>query len=95
MRKWLFQLMLAAGLVAWGATGCSNQAIDTAKLQGAFQSATPEARAYLDKGVAAINAGKYSDALPALRHVAFIATMSKEQRLILSDAIKKVEAKAK
>jgi hypothetical protein len=52
-------------------------------------------RTYLDKGVAAISAGKYSEALPALRHVAFIATMSKEQHLILSDTIKKVEAKSK
>lgn len=95
MKKLLFQLLLLAGLMAWGAAGCSNQAIDTVKLQSAFQTADPETRAYLDKGVAAISAGKFSDALPALQHVAFAAKMSAEQRLILTDAIKKVKAKAK
>jgi len=33
--------------------------------------------------------------LPALQHVAYAAKMSREQRLILEDAIKKVKAKAK
>jgi hypothetical protein len=95
MKKLLFQLMLLAGLMAWGAAGCSNQEIDTAKLQTAFQSAPPDVRSFLDTGVAAISAGKFSDALPALQHVAFTAQMTKEQRLVLSDTIKKVEAKAK
>jgi phage gp36-like protein len=95
MKKLLLQLMLLAGLMAWGATGCSNQEIDTAKLQTAFQSATPEVRAYLDQGVAAIKAGKFTEALPALQHAAYAAKMSEEQRLILNDAIRKVKAKAK
>jgi hypothetical protein len=95
MKKLFFQLMLIAGLIGLGTTGCSNKEIDTAKLQTAFQSADSEVRGYLDNGVAAINAGKFADALPELRHVAFVAKMSKEQRLILSDTIKKVEAKAK
>jgi hypothetical protein len=95
MKRMLLRLMLLAGLMAWGATGCSNQEIDTAKLQSAFQSAPPEVRAYLDKGVAAIQAGKFTEALPALQHAAYAAKMSQEQRLILNDAIKKVKAKAK
>jgi hypothetical protein len=95
MKKKLFQLMLLAGLMAWAAAGCSDQTIDTAKLQTAFQSAPADVRAYLDTGVAAISAGKFSDALPALQHVAFAATMTKDQRLILTDTIKKVKAKAK
>ena len=95
MKKLLLQLMLLAGLMAWGATGCSNQEIDTAKLQSAFPSATPDVQAWLDQGVAAIHAGKFSEALPALQHVAYAAKMSREQRLILEDAIKKVKAKAK
>jgi len=95
MKKWLFQLVLLAGLMAWGATGCSNHDIDIPKLQTAFQTVEPDVRATLDKGVAAIQAGKYSDALPALQHVAFAAKMTKEQRLILEDAIKKVKARAK
>ena len=87
--------MLLAGLLAWGAAGCSNHEIDTAKLQSAFQTTTPDAQAWLDQGIAAINAGKFSEALPALQHVAYAAKMSKEQRLILEDAIKKVKARAK
>ena len=93
--KLLIQLLLLAGLMGWGLTGCSNQEIDTAKLQSAFQSVTPEARAQLDQAVAAINAGKFSEALPALQHVAYAAKMNKDQRLILEDAIRKVKAKAK
>jgi hypothetical protein len=95
MKKLLFQFMLLAGLMTWGAAGCSNQEIDTAKLQTAFQSAPPEVRSFVDTGVTAISAGKYSDALPVLQHVAFAAQMSKEQRQILTDTIKKVKAKAK
>jgi len=95
MKKLLLQFLLLAGLLAWGATGCSNREIDTAKLQTAFQSAAPEVRSYLDQGVAAIHAGKFSEALPALQHVAYAAKMSQEQRLILEDAIKKVKAQAK
>ena len=95
MKRPLLQRLLLAGLLAWGAAGCSNREIDIPKLQTAFQSAAPDVRASLDKGVAAINAGKFSEALPALQHVAFAAKMSKEQRLILTDTIKKVEAKTK
>ena len=95
MKKLLLQFLLLAGLMAWGATGCSNQEIDTAKLQTAFQSAAPDARTYLDQGVAAIHTGKFSEALPALQHVAYAAKMSQEQRLLLEDAIKKVKARAK
>ena len=95
MKKLLLQLLLLAGLMAWGATGCSNREIDTAKLQTAFQSATPDVRSYLDQSIAAIHAGKFSEALPALQHVAYAAQINREQRFILEDAIKKVKAKAK
>jgi hypothetical protein len=94
MKKLLLRLLLVAGLMAWGGTGCSNREIDIAKLQSAFPSATPEVRAQLDQGIAAINAGRFAEALPALQHVAYEAKMSKEQRLILEDAIRKVKAKA-
>jgi hypothetical protein len=95
MKKLMLQLLLLAGLMAWGAAGCSNQEVDTVKLQSAFQSAPQDVRAKLDEGIADINAGKFSEALPALQHVAYAAKMSKEQRLILEGAIKKVKAKAK
>ncbi len=95
MKKMLLPLLLLAGLMAWGATGCSNQEIDTAKLQSAFQSAAPEARPFLDQGIAAIQAGKFAEALPALQRFAYAAKMSEEQRVLLNDAIRKVKAKAK
>ncbi len=95
MKKLLLQLLLLAGLMAWGATGCSNREIDIPKLQSAFQSAEPDVRARLDQGIAAIQAGKFSEALPALQHVAYAAKMSKAQRLLLEEAIRKVKAKAK
>jgi len=95
MKKLLLQLLLLAGLMTWGATGCSNHEVNTAKLQAAFQSQTPEVRAMLDKGVAAIQAANFSEALTNLQKVAFNAKMDQAQRLILGDAIKKVKAKAK
>jgi hypothetical protein len=69
--------------------------VDTAKLQTAFQSQTPEVRAKLDEGIAAIQAAKFSEAVTDLQKVAYAAKMDKGQRLILEDAIKKVKAKAK
>jgi hypothetical protein len=81
--------------MAWGATGCSNKEIDIAKLQSTFQDVTPEARPYLDQGVAAIKAAKFAEALPALQHLAYAAKMNPDQRLVLEDAIKKVKVKAK
>jgi hypothetical protein len=95
MKKLLLQLVLLASLLAWGATGCSNKEIDTAKLQSTFQDVTPEVRPYLDQGIAAIKAGKFAEALPALQHVAYATKMNPEQRLVLEDAIKKVKVKAK
>ena len=95
MKKPLLQLLLLAGLMMWAAAGCGNREIDTAKLQTSFQSAEPEVRAKLDQGIAAIRAGKFSEALPALQHVAYEAKMSKPQRLLLEDTIRQVKAKAK
>jgi lipopolysaccharide biosynthesis regulator YciM len=95
MKKMLLQLLLLAGLMAWGPAGCSNKEIDTAKLQTAFQSAPEGVRADLDQGIAAIKDGKFPEALKDLQKVAFEAKMSPEQRLTLEDAIKKVKARAK
>ena len=95
MKKLLLQLLLLAGLMAWGPAGCSNKEIDTAKLQTAFQSAPEGVRADLDQGITAIKDGKFPEALKDLQKVAFEAKMSPEQRLTLEDAIKKVKARAK
>ena len=95
MKKILMPLLLLTGLMAFGVTGCSNKEIDTVKLRSVFQDVAPEARTYLDTGIADIQAGKFTEALPALQHVAYAAKMNKDQRLLLEDAIKKVKARAK
>jgi len=89
-------LTLAIGLMllAWGTAGCSNRDVDVAKLQSSFQSADASTRAELDKGIAAISAGKFADALPPLRYVAYSTKLTKDQRVILEDSIKKVKARA-
>jgi hypothetical protein len=95
MKKLLLQFVLLASLMAWGATGCAKQEIDIAKLQSTFQEVTPDVRPFLDQGVAAMKAGKFAEALPALQHLAYAAKMTQEQRQVLEDTIKKVKAKAK
>jgi hypothetical protein len=89
----LFPWPVLVGLMVWGATGCSNREVDTAKLQAAFQSSDPGIRAELDKGIAALTVSNYSAALGPLNKVAYAAKLTKDQRLILEDSIKKVKAK--
>jgi hypothetical protein len=95
MKKLLCAFSLFATLAVWGPLGCSNGNVDTAKLQSAFPSAVPEVQTNLDKGIAAINCGNFTAALPALQRVAYAAKMTPDQRAIIEDAIKKVKAKVK
>jgi len=95
MKNFLRPIWLLAVILAWGVVGCSNEKIDTAKLRGAFPEPRPEVQTNLDKGIAAIDAGNFAEALPALQRVAFAAKMNQGQRTILEDAIKKVKAKVK
>ena len=86
--------VLAACLVFAAELGCSDQTIHVDKLQSAFQSTPPETRAQLDIAVADINANNFAAALPVLQKVAFSTRMSKEQREILEDTVRKVRTKA-
>jgi hypothetical protein len=94
-KKLPLPLLLAAGLMVWGAAGCTNREVDTAKLQSAFQTADQGIRTEVDQGIADIKAGNYSAASDVLQHVAFAGKLTKEQRLILQDSMKKVRAKIK
>lgn len=96
MKKLLLCLLpVVVGLMMWGATGCSNREIDTVKLQGAFQSADQGIRTELDEGIADITASNYSGALVPLKHVSYAAKLTQQQRDILEDSIKKLQAKVK
>lgn len=95
MKKLLILLTVVVGLMVWGATGCSNREVDTAKLQSAFQTADPGIRDAVGKSVAAIAVSNYSGALPGLQRVAYAAKLTQEQRLVLEDSIKKVKARIK
>ncbi|MGD1083309.1 MAG: hypothetical protein ABSA47_01005 [Verrucomicrobiota bacterium] len=89
------QLSVLAGLLLWGATGCSNREVDTVKLKSAFQSADQATREKMDEGIADITASNYSAALPVFEKVAYGSKLTKDQRLILVDSIKKLQAKVK
>ena len=89
----LASILLAASLAPSGASGCADHTIHADKLQSEFQSASPEAKSQVDAAVADINAGKFAEALPVLQKVAFGAKMSKEQRDVLEDTVRKVREK--
>ena len=93
--KLLLPIVAGAGLILWAGTGCSNREVDIPKLQSAFQSAEPGIRAELDQGIADIKSGDNPAALKVLQHLAFAAKLTKEQRPILLDTIKKIKARIK
>jgi hypothetical protein len=94
MKKRIIPLVMVAGLICVAAAGCSNSAIDTAKVRAAFASVQGDARVQLDTGLAAIDASNYVAAVPPLEKAAYELKMDKNQRDILKDTLKKVRAKA-
>jgi hypothetical protein len=96
MKKLLLApLPVLVGLMLWGGTGCSNHEVDTVKLKSAFQSADPDVRTEVDKGIADITAGNYSEALTLFKHVGHTPKLTKEQNLIVLDSVKKLQTKVK
>lgn len=89
MKKRLFTFLAIAGLIL---AGCSNN-IDTAKVRAAFQSIPADQKTELEQGLAAIDAGKYKDALMPLRKVAYGAKLDKDQTDLLAKTIEKVRKK--
>jgi outer membrane protein assembly factor BamD (BamD/ComL family) len=94
MKKRLILLVAMTALAWLGATGCSNNNIDTAKVRAAFPSLAGEPKDQLDKGLADIDASNYVAAVRSLEKVAFAVKMDANQRKILLDAIAKANAKA-
>jgi outer membrane murein-binding lipoprotein Lpp len=92
MKKRLFTLVAVASLALLTLAGCSNN-IDTAKLRDAFQGLGKDQKLQMDVAIAAIDAGKYDEALPPLRKVAYSAKLDKTQVKLLDKTIAKVRAK--
>jgi hypothetical protein len=70
--------------------GCSDTKIDTAQVRAGLQSVGDAQKVQLEAALAAIDAGRYKDALLPLRKVAFSAKLDSNQRKILGDTITKV-----
>jgi hypothetical protein len=93
MKKRLFTLVAVACVAFLALVGCSNPNVDTAKVRAALQSIGETQKAQLEMALSAIDAGKFSDALPPLRSVAYGAKLDKKQRKIIEDTLAKVRAK--
>jgi triosephosphate isomerase len=93
MKKLLCLLAVVVGVILAGTTGCSNKKIDAEKVRAAFQTAPDDIKAQLEKGLEAIKSTNYSAAVRPLEKVGYGTKLTKEQRDILVDTIKKVRAR--
>jgi len=94
MKKRIISFVILTGLVCLAAIGCSNSKIDTAKVRAAFPSLDGDAKAQLEHGLVAIDAGNYVAAVKPLEKLSYEIKMDKKQRKILEDTLKKARAKA-
>jgi hypothetical protein len=93
MKKRLFTLVAVASLALLTLVGCSNPNVDTAKVRAALQSLDAGQKEQLEMALTAIDAGKFKDAFPPLRKIAFSAKLNPDQNKILKDTMAKVQAK--
>jgi hypothetical protein len=93
MKKRLFTLFAITGLAGLVLVGCSNSKIDTAKVRLGLQSIDDSQKAQLETALTAIDAGKYKEAYPPLREIAYGAKLNQNQRKIVQDTMEKVRAK--
>lgn len=82
-------LLAAAGIALLA--GCSNSHVDTAKVRASLQSIDNAYKPDVELAMAAIDAGKYKEALMPLRKIAVGAKLDKDQQKIVKDTLKKVE----
>jgi hypothetical protein len=94
MKKRLIRCLVTAGVICVAVVGCSNSNIDTAKVRAAFPSLAGDAKAHLEQGLAAIDAGNFTAAVPPLEKAAYEIKMDKNQRKLLEDTLKKAREKA-
>ncbi len=72
--------------------GCSKKiAVDTVKLEYAFQSAEPATQTTVTEAVEAIDKANYSAALEKLKKVAADPKLTAEQKSNVNDVIQQIE----
>jgi hypothetical protein len=94
MKNRKIRFVVLTGLVCLLAVGCSNTNIDTAKVRAAFPSIAGDGKVQLEAALAAIDSSNYVAAVKPLEKATYEIKMDKEQRVILTDTLKKVRAKA-
>lgn len=85
---WLCAVALSGVLTL---TGCSKPGVTTSKVERSFATAEPATRSDIDNAIAAVNAGKYSEALAYLNKVANKAKLTPDQQQALQDLITQVQ----
>ena len=86
-------ILTAIAMAAFVVVGCSKQtaSVDTAKLQEAFQSAEPAAKAAVDTAVSAIKSADYSGAVTQLQALAGKYKLTDAQQAAIKDTIASVQ----
>jgi outer membrane protein assembly factor BamD (BamD/ComL family) len=90
--KSLTSLLVGALVITISLLGCSKKgSVDTSELQSSFKSAEPATRSDVDKAVAAIKDGNYSDAIAQLQRVTKKAQLTPEQQQAIKDTITAIQ----
>lgn len=77
-----------------GGSGATAQAIDTTALSSQFATAEGAVKTAVDEAVAAINAGRYSDAVASLQKLASDTSLTARQKTAVSSLLESLKAKA-
>ena len=86
---WLFSGLMIATLFF---AGCGKKSgVDTGQLQSSFKSADSVTQSDVDKAVASIKDGNYSQAMSQLQALAKKAKLTPEQQQAIKDVIAKVQ----
>jgi hypothetical protein len=98
MNKLFLALTITVGLSVLGLTGCSKSepggaAIDTAKVQSAFATASAVDKAEVEKAIAAVKSGDYASAVASLKTAAASVNITPEQKQSIEDLLAQAQAK--
>jgi len=95
MKKLLCVVTTLMALTFLIASGCAKKELDFSKVEAAFRDDQSVNRTLLDKGIAAAKAGQYQQASEALQKVVFGTRLTKEQRLVLLEFNRQINARIK
>lgn len=77
-----------------GGSGATAQAIDTTALSSQFATAEGAVKTAVDEAVAAVNTGRYSDAVTSLQKLASDTSLTARQKTAVSSLLESLKAKA-